>query len=95
MASATLTAPPRSGSRELAQSLLAHLGNRLHDAIVAVDCSDVVVATPSFVDELVKLVLQEGGAHQLVLLHASDRTRVHAVRSAESRQVVDRLAFDL
>jgi hypothetical protein len=65
--------------------------HELVNSIVILDCTDLRVSTPSFVDELVLAVLVEFGARELRIQHAPEQTRMYALRSAELRSVSDRL----
>ncbi len=88
----TKSAPSHAGSRSQARELLGSYP--LQDAapgIVLVDCSELVVATPSFLDELIRIVLVEGEALGLLLDNASERTKENAERCARNRGVEDRL----
>ena len=93
MTTETLQAPERSSSRRQAQELLRGLPADLTSAIVVLNCAHMSAAAPSFVDELVKDILEIRGARELRVLDASDRLRSHFGRSALLRQVVDRLVL--
>jgi hypothetical protein len=83
--------PEKVGSRNQARELFArHLG-ALRGSTVLLDCRDLKVSTPSFVDELILSILVEGKARRLILESAPDRTVAHAIRSAELRGVPGRL----
>ena len=88
---AALRAPERSGSREQARTLLDDLPESLVDALVEIDCANVFVATPSFMDEVVKILLVERNAAVLRLTAAPERTTQHAIRAATNRGVATRL----
>jgi hypothetical protein len=87
----TLTAPRLVSSRDQARELVLSLPADLSDVAVVVDCSALKASTPSFVDELVKLVLVERHATRLIFQSAPDRTVELARRAATNREVVDRL----
>jgi hypothetical protein len=87
----TLTAPKLVSSRDQARELTASLPHDLSDVAVAVDCSALQASTPSFVDELIKVVLVERGALRLVFRNAPGRTVELARRAARNRGVADRL----
>ena len=54
---------------------------------------DILVCTPSFVDELVKQILEQRGAASLGVIGASERVRHLLIRAATNRDVPDRLDF--
>lgn len=83
--------PDHAGSRDQAQDLLRALPNDLTGTIVALDCSDVVVSTPSFMDEMVKQILEKRHAKTLEVNSGSQRAQELLKRSAENRGVRDRL----
>lgn len=91
---AVLTPPPLVGSRELAREFVAQLPDDLSNAEVTVDCAHVEASAPSFVDELVKIVLVEREARRLVLQAVPERTARYATRSALNRAVSDRLTVE-
>jgi hypothetical protein len=54
--------PQLSGGRKRAQALIRPLAGRMHGQTVVLDCRQLIAGTPSFADEIVKLVLVDGGA---------------------------------
>jgi hypothetical protein len=90
----TLTAPKLVSSRAQAQELTAGLPEELSTTTVVVDCSALQASTPSFVDELIRLVLSERKATQLTLQNAPERTIELARRAAEIHGVLDRLQIE-
>jgi len=83
--------PEHAGSREQARELIGGLSQPLVGERVAVDFGPLLVPTPSYCDEIVKLVLQSGGAERLEVLNASPRARQLVERSAQNRGVAGRL----
>lgn len=83
--------PEHAGSREQARELLGALDRDLSAADVLVDCSSVIVGTPSFLDELVKQLLVIRNARIIDLVGAPDRVRELVERAATNREVVDRI----
>lgn len=83
--------PDHAGSREQAQTLVRALATDLRGQRVLVDCSNLLVGTPSFLDEIVKQVLEQGGAEALEVSGAPERARELLERAAENRGVRDRL----
>lgn len=88
---ARLQASPHSGSRDHARALLAGVPTQLNGKSVLLDCGGLVVATPSFLDEIVKEVLVIREADLLEILGATPRAVELAKRAADNRGVVDRL----
>lgn len=58
---------------------------------VALDCAELAVSTPSFLDEIVKEILVVRRAQLLDVVDASDRVRVLLERAAANRGVSERL----
>lgn len=87
----TMSAPIFAGSRVQARQMAEELPLDLSEVFVAMDCQGLEVSTPSFMDELIKVVLVERGARGLLLENGRDRTRVIAQRCAQNRGVEDRL----
>jgi hypothetical protein len=87
----TLTAPELVSSRDQARKLTADLPADLSGVAVVVDCSALQASTPSFVDELIKAILVERVAAQLVLQSAPGRTVELARRAAGNHGVAERL----
>jgi hypothetical protein len=83
--------PEHAGSREQAIALTQHLPGRLDGETVALDCSKMLVGTPSFLDEIVKQVLELRAASVLEIFDAPARPRDLLERAAENRGVRDRL----
>jgi len=86
-----ITTPDHAGSRDQAQDLAALLPDDLTGVAVMIDCSDLLIATPSFLDEIVKQVLERRNAMALEVSDASERARLLLTRSAQNRGVGDRL----
>jgi hypothetical protein len=83
--------PDHAGSRDQARELARPLAADLTGQTVTIDCSNVVVATPSFTDEIVKQVLEQRKAEALEIRGASARATELLERSAENRGVRGRL----
>ena len=83
--------PDHAGSRDQAQELVRPLADDLTGQSVIVDCSNLVVGTPSFMDEIVKQILEQRHAETLQLNGGTPRARELLERSAENRGVRDRL----
>ena len=83
--------PDHAGSREQARSLIQPVPGDLSGKTVSVDCSKMIVGTPSFLDEVVKQILELRGAEALEVNEAPERARALLERAAENRGVRDRL----
>lgn len=83
--------PDHAGSREQARSLTHPVPGNLSGKTVSLDCSRMIVGTPSFLDEVVKQVLELRGAKALEVNDAPERARELLERAAENRGVRDRL----
>lgn len=88
-----LRAPAHAGAREQARELTEALALDLAGQDVILDCTDVLIGTPSFLDEIVKQVLDVRGARTLSVQMASPRVQHLLERSAENRGLRDRLLF--
>jgi hypothetical protein len=88
---AAITPTAHSGSRDQAQALLASVPERLEGQRIVLDCRDLQIATPSFLDEIVKLVLVDRGAAGLDVVNATDRVKTLLTRSSDNRDVAQRL----
>jgi hypothetical protein len=67
------------------------LPSQLQGGSVVLDCEALVVATPSFFDEIVKEILVARGADRLDIVAGSGRAGVLAQTAADNRGVADRL----
>jgi pyrrolidone-carboxylate peptidase len=83
--------PDHAGSRDQAQDLARPLDDDLTGQTVMIDCSNVLVATPSFLDEIVKQILEQRNAATLEVAGAPGRAQALLERAAENRGVRDRL----
>lgn len=83
--------PEHAGSREQARSLIQPVGSELSGKTVSLDCSKMIIGTPSFLDELVKQILELGEADWLEVNDAPERARELLERAAENRGVGERL----
>jgi hypothetical protein len=88
-----LRTPAHAGAREQARELTDALPTDLAGQDVILDCTDVLVGTPSFLDEIVKQVLDVRGARALSVQTASPRVQHLLERSADNRRLRDRLMF--
>lgn len=89
----TIAIPERSGSRELARDLLRPLPEDMSQGRVELDFEGVFLATPSFVDELIKVLLVERAALNLSIRNCTERAAQHVRRSSMNRQVSSRVSF--
>jgi hypothetical protein len=86
-----ITPPEHAGSRPQALDLVASLPSELRGQTVVLDCSRLLVPTPSFLDEIVKQVLEVRKAGCLEVVDASQRARDLISRSSANRGVSRRL----
>ncbi len=86
-----LQTPDHAGSRDQAIELVGSLESDLSGQTVLVDCSRLLVGTPSFLDEIVKQVLEMRNAEALEVSGAPPRARDLLERSAVNRGVSDRV----
>jgi hypothetical protein len=82
-----------AGARDQARDLVEVLGLDLSDEDIVLDCTDLLVGTPSFLDEIVKQVLVLRNARTLSVQSASARVHDLLERSAENRDLRVRLMF--
>jgi len=87
----TLNAPIKSRSREQAQLFASQLPSALEGADVLIDCRATAIATPSFVDELLKQILIERSARCLRVTNAPRRFADLLLRASTRLKVDDRL----
>lgn len=87
----SLRIPQNAGSREEARALLAQLPASLADEVIKLDAGELRFATPSFFDEIVKVVLVERQGARLGLVEASARARQHIERAGANRGVAGRI----
>lgn len=90
---ATITVAPLVGSRNQARKLLAGLSESDRSGLT-IECTQMSLGTPSFIDEIIKIVLFERGFEWLRLLDPPQATRKYAIESAETFGVSGRLIFD-
>jgi len=88
-----LTVPPLVGSRNQARKLLTDLPS-MYRGGVEIQCGLISLETPSFINEIVKIVLVERNCAWLCLVDPPEITRDFAIESADSMKVRDRLQFE-
>lgn len=86
-----MVAPRLVGSRESAQAILSTIPKDLVGQRVALNCRELRSGSPSFADEIVRVVLVERQAAELVLVGAGERFAAYVRDSAGAHDVVDRL----
>jgi hypothetical protein len=92
---ARIETPAHAGARDQARELADVLASDLSDRDIVLDCSNLLVGTPSFLDEIVKQVLVSRRARSLSVVAASARAHDLLERSAENRGLADRLLFEI
>jgi hypothetical protein len=90
---ARIETPAHAGARDQATALADLLAPDLSDLDVVLDCSSMLVGTPSFLDEMVKQVLERRNARTMSVIAASARAHELLERSAVNRGLRDRLHF--
>ncbi len=91
----TLKTPEWVGSRGAARELLSSLPADLRDGQVHVGCADLIASSPSFVDELVREVLEQRNARKLKLHNVPPEVAHWANEAAERRGVGERIMVDV
>ncbi len=92
MTTVSLQAPRNVGTRDLVRAWLGSATPEdLAGRVVLVDCADLLTPTPSFLDEMIKMLVLERSADTVRVTNASERTALYAKRSAANRQVSDRV----
>ena len=87
-----IDAPTLAGSRDKAQELLSTLPMDLSNSDVTLDCGDLIAATASFADELVREILVVRHARSLRAVRLGDEDfSTYLVQRAAAREVGDRL----
>jgi hypothetical protein len=90
-----VSTPDHAGSRDQAKALAAALPAELDGETVLLDCSALVIGTPSFLDEIVKQVLVIRDAEVLEISGAPERAGALLERAAENRSVRERIRVAL
>ncbi len=83
--------PERASSREEARDILAPLLSQLDQANVILDARSLVATSSSYLDELIKLILVDGGANHVNLEQVTDTVGMLAENSAARRGVSKKL----
>ena len=87
----TLDLPRLASSREAADALVSRISDDVKDASVTINCRDLLSGSPSFADQLVKRLLVEKEAKELVLVGAPRDFTSYVRDSATSRSVATRV----
>ena len=94
MTAVSLRTPQNVGTRDMVREWLGREAPaELSGRTVQVDCSPLRAPTPSFLDEMLKILVLERCATRVELRHASDRAKALATRSAQNRRIVERIDF--
>jgi hypothetical protein len=91
MNDATVVVAELAGTRPQASALLSQLADDLAASTVHVDLRATKAAAPSFVDQLVRELLVDRGAAQVVLVGATARIAALAQRAAGKHDRSERL----
>ncbi len=90
MTTLQLVSPADIGTRDLVRAWLdSALPRALETTVVEVDCGKLRSATPSFLDELLKIIVVERHAVRVRLKDVSERAAQLAQRSATNRRILD------
>ncbi len=79
------------GTRPAVAPFLVGVPTDLHGERVTLDCRALLSGTPSFADEMVKVLLVERGADGLVVLGANEEFAADLLASAREHGVADRV----
>jgi hypothetical protein len=88
-----IKAPARLGSREQAEELVASVSHDLKGETVVVSFQATIVARPSFIDEMIRQILVERGASQLILEDLPSGARETVNRSAVYRNLISKITI--
>jgi hypothetical protein len=88
-----VTMPQLSGGRERARDLAAPLVPRMRNAIVQLDCRDLVAGTASFADEIILQVFEKGHAQRLVVAYAGGDFADYLLEAASDHGHRDDIEF--
>ena len=89
-----ITTPERVGGRDQGRSVAESIAGDIAGSTLIVDFSHTDVVTPSFLDEMIKVLLEERELGHLTLRGLGERDQRLARRSAEVRALQDRLTLD-
>jgi hypothetical protein len=90
-----LATPDHAGSRDQVDEMVRGLPADLRGVRVELNCSNLLVGTPSFFDEIVKQILVVRHADTLDAIAAPERVRQLLERAAENRGVRGRIRVAL
>lgn len=90
----SVISPNAAGTREFARDLLSHIPDDLAGAELRVELAGVRVASPSFLDEIIRIAFDERGVTRVKFID----TPLIAARaiddSARDRGIADRVSVD-
>ena len=90
----SFTTPANVGTRDLVRAWLdAIIPPDVKDTVIEVDCTPLKSPTPSFFDELLRILIVERSAKAVTLTNVNQRAQSLAIRSAKNRHIEDRLAI--
>jgi hypothetical protein len=94
MTSMSFETPSNIGTRDLVRAWLdAIITSDIEGSVVEVDCAPLKSPTPSFFDELLRILVVERDAKTVTLRNVNQRAQALAFRSANNRHIQDRLAI--
>jgi hypothetical protein len=85
--------PRLVGSRSSAAHLVEQSGDGIKGERVVINARELLSGSPSFADEMVKGLLVQGGASELVLVGAGTDFAGYVQQSAQARSVSDRVVI--
>lgn len=90
----TLTIPQRTGRREQARQLISGLPSDLSGQTVEIDFADDVRTTPSFIDEIVTVLVRDRGAATVRLVGLTPDLVRLVQQVGDDLDVVERLVCE-
>lgn len=90
-----LTSPDYIGGRHAAAAWLAALGEDFTDVRVDIDCSALVSTSPSFVDELLRILIVDRGAAMVKMQDVPLDVAKWAHETRHRRELGDAVMVDI
>ena len=86
--------PSNAGTRDLVRAWLeAIIDTDISDSVVEINCAPLRSPTPSFFDELLKILIVERRARTVTLKNVLPRAQALAMRSAKNRHIENQVAI--
>jgi hypothetical protein len=90
-----LTSPDYIGGRAAAADWLANLGSDLSGVRVDIDCSALVSTSPSFVDEVLKILVVDRGASLVKMKDVPLDVATWVDETLKRRSIADSVMVDI